>query len=108
MSNIKIHNTTFVESSDLIPDSWGEDFWMLFSDCAPFSWGDNNRTLISAKRFLQHAINCISVNTDDIELDKTSGKIFSEGMNVDLDYCEYVGFVDTLTSLGDTYIDLES
>lgn len=37
----------FVELSNLVPSSCTPEFYVRISENAPFSWGDNNRTLIA-------------------------------------------------------------
>lgn len=79
----------FIEVSDLVPQSWGDWFWCLISEDAPFSWGDNNRTLIAASRFHAHCIDRL----EDVE---------------DVSNEEIEKFLKTIESLGETYIDLEN
>lgn len=43
--------------SKLIPANWGPWFYTLISENAPFSWGDNNNSLISLSRFETHCHN---------------------------------------------------
>jgi hypothetical protein len=51
---IKVQTCKFVPVSSLVPDSWGLWFYDAITQDAPFSWGDNNRTMITAQRFYGH------------------------------------------------------
>lgn len=46
--------TSFYEVSDIVPEEWKSFFFEAISDNAPFSWGDNNRTLVTAETFSHH------------------------------------------------------
>jgi len=80
---------SYVKLSSLIPQGW-EDLLGYLSENAPFSWGDNEITLVSSKRFLQHFNEVLNLHeiTDAPELQEVI-KIIEDG-------------------LGETYIDLES
>jgi hypothetical protein len=48
-----------MKTADHVPGSaltQDGDFWGKFSENAPFSWGDNNLTLVSSDRFKEHAL----------------------------------------------------
>ena len=51
---MNIETCKFVAVSGLIPETWKDWFFPNISDSAPFSWGDNNRTMITKDRFLDH------------------------------------------------------
>jgi hypothetical protein len=87
-----VRECEFVEASELVPRHWQEWFWSLVSENAPFSWGDNNRTLVTADSFLEH---CESRLADVVDDQITSQE------ELDL-------FFRLLEGLGDTYIDLEN
>ena len=84
-----------IPCTSLVPRTWDNWFWSLISDSAPFSWGDNNRTLVTAVRFARHA---------------------ESRMESDPDLCEHNGvlkrayraWLRDVRTLGDTYIDLEN
>jgi hypothetical protein len=82
----------FIEGSDIVPKGWRDWFWGQFSENAPFSWGDNNRTFITAQRFHNHAIDVLEMAVDDGAITKKEAKLF----------------LDKLDKLGQTYIDLEN
>lgn len=89
---ITIHNTDFVEATELVPNEWQDWFWGLISENAPFSWGDNNRTMITASSFADHCENCLDTLCED------------EGISQE----EIAEFLDKVRSLGETYVDLEN
>lgn len=45
----------YVPLSEIVPDNWKDWFYGAISQEAPFSWGDNNRTLVDAISFGHHA-----------------------------------------------------
>lgn len=83
----KIQTCEFISATGLIPSHW-TDFWGSFSSNAPFSWGDNNRTLVTAEAFADHA--------QDLELESVYG------------YGAVREWLKKIRRLGQTYIDLES
>ena len=84
----KMQTLQFIAASDLIQKSLGK-FWAAVTEDAPFSFGDNNRTLITASRLADHCDDtvCYDDNFDTDEVNK---------------------FIAELRELGDTYIDLEN
>lgn len=51
----KYETTKYVPLSEIVPDNWKSWFYDAISQDAPFSWGDNNRTLVDAISFGHHA-----------------------------------------------------
>ena len=51
---IKVRTTEFVHVTDLVPKKWNSWFWELISENAPFTWGDNNRSMVTAECFADH------------------------------------------------------
>ena len=51
---MKVQSCEFVSATDLIPRSWDSWFWERFSTNAPFTWGDNNRSMVTASAFADH------------------------------------------------------
>ena len=47
--NKKIRETCetceFIALTEIVPEAWRNWFYEMISENAPFSWGDNNRTL---------------------------------------------------------------
>ena len=57
---MKTHQASFVLASDLTKGL--KRFWSDFCDSEPsFSWGDNNRSLVTAKAILDHCDNTESL-----------------------------------------------
>jgi len=86
MSTLLAHTATFYPITDIVDRSGvdSEGFYQTLSDDAPFSWGDNNRTLVTAQRIMNHMV--------------------ERGMDED-----YPEVYNTLASLPEgSYIDLEN
>ena len=80
----------FIPATNLIP-YWAKNwFWGEFSSSAPFSWGDNNRTLITASRFAGHA--------QEVLMDHYDSDLPMRAQR----------WINELRDLGETYIDLEN
>jgi len=78
----------FIPAVSIVPRKWDKWFWTLFTEDADFSFGDNNRSLITAERFADHCRDLDLVeNSSRKEVDK---------------------FMTMLTELDQTYIDLEN
>jgi len=90
--SITFNDTEFVEATDLVPKKMRSWFWDRFSENASFSFGDNNRTLITAERFADHAKDVMEMAVED-------GCATQE---------EADKFLAVLEALGQTYIDLEN
>ena len=56
--------------TQIIPEEWETWIWTDLSDGAPFSWGDNNHSLVDAVSFGDH-LDSILKYKDDEELDAT-------------------------------------
>lgn len=67
-----VETCKYIESTELIPDNW-DWFFCAISENAPFSWGDNNRTMVSPERFLNH---CEDVFEFHEEVDEDEKDIF--------------------------------
>jgi hypothetical protein len=82
---MKKQTCEFIPVSKVVPQ-WlaKKDFWENISDGAPFSWGDNNRTLVTASRFADHCQYLVGQTK------------------------KAQSFMRKLERLGDTYIDLEN
>jgi len=81
---LKVQACDFVSATDLVPRSWSAWFWEAISENAPFSWGDNNRSLVTASDFARHC----ETRLDDSPRVKR--------------------FLARVRALGETYVDLES
>ena len=87
-NKIKLETCKFVCGTAIIPEKWCDWFWGLFSGDCDFSWGDNNRTFITAARFLDRCKEC--------------------GLEDEVPQKEVDKFMEMLKDLGQTYIDLEN
>ncbi len=87
------HTVEFYSATDLVPPHWTGWFWGDISEGAPFSWGDNNRTLVTAKRFHDHCKETFDEQTCEA---------------VGIPYAELEAFLAKLADMGETYIDLEN
>ena len=88
--NIRIQACAFVSISDVLSPhltTQGErdQFWALISENAPFSWGDNNRSMVTASSLANHI-----QDRQDIAM---------RG---------YGYLMRSLLDLGELYVDLES
>ena len=89
---MKIETCKFVPMSSLVPSDWWGWAFCLLSDSAPFSWGDNNRTMVSKERFRDHC-------EERFEEVVTAGDLSQE---------EFDMFLEKLDTIPDmVYIDLE-
>lgn len=87
---VKTHNCTYVEASDLVPKTWRPWFWTCISTNAPFSWGGNNRSLVTASDFAQHCDTALELHGDAVTPSTRTR------------------FLNKLRELGETYVDLEN
>jgi len=79
----------FVEVSTLVPKTWKSWFWAAISNKAPFSWGDNDRSLVGASDFANHCEESL------LDCRETSQSAVTR-------------FLTKVRALGQTYIDLEN
>lgn len=71
---LHIQTCKFIDISDIVPNDWKPWFFGQISQDAPFSWGDNNRTLVSPERFREHYLEMLDITiagddslADDVE-----------------------------------------
>ena len=57
----------YVPATSLVPRNWDSWFWERFSENAPFTWGDNNRSLVDFESFIEHAAETFS-NGEDLSI----------------------------------------
>ena len=74
----------FIPVTKVMPKWWDNELWAIISDNAPFTWGDNNRSLVTASSFADH---CEERLGDSPKVKK---------------------WLKALRSLGDQYLDLEN
>lgn len=91
---LAVETCEFVPITSIVPESWRTWFFGAISEGAPFSWGDNNRTMVDAISFRNHA-------DDVLELQDGLSKA---------ELLEKEAFFDTLNYLAakNIYIDLEN
>jgi hypothetical protein len=89
---VKLQSCVFVSATSLVPKQWESWFWALISEDAPFSWGDNNRTMVSADAFADHC----EARLENLNCDE-HGR-----------FPRYKPFLARVRALGNIYIDLES
>ena len=94
--DLNIQNCKFVEITSIVPKEWTGWFYSAISQDAPFSWGDNNRTMVDAQSFANHIDEVLSYQDDE----KTLSEIEKH----------QDAFYDALNYLGakKIYIDLEN
>jgi hypothetical protein len=88
-----IKTCQFIEANELVPPEWTSWFWSAVSENAPFTWGDNNRSMVCAIDFAIHCEDVLILEAQD------TSKVKSSEVNT---------FIRMLRSLGDIYIDLEN
>ena len=84
-----------IELSSILPSGWGEWFSDMLSEGAPFSWGDNNRTLITAERLHNYC-------EDQLEY------AYPEDVLEEVKEADIHNFLYAIKAMGQTYIDLEN
>ena len=82
----------FVEATALIPREWDAWFWVKISDNAPFSWGDNDRSMVCACDFRRHC----------------EDRLLDAAYDEDVPQEEIDQFLEMLGELGTLYVDLEN
>lgn len=55
-----------VPVSTIIPSEWKGWIWSLLSEDAPFSWGDNNHTLVDPLDFWDHLENVLTLDNEEL------------------------------------------
>jgi hypothetical protein len=87
-------NVELIELSSLMPSGWGGWFSEMLSN-APFSWGDNNRSLITASRLYRYCFD----NLEDA---------YPEEATEEVKEADIHNFLHAIKAMGETYIDLEN
>lgn len=95
MNNLNNQSCQFVPITDIVPESWKSWFFCAISEGAPFSWGDNNRTLVHATRLRQHIEDVLDIYLESEQDISVSDR---ETLMDILNYC----------SNKNIYIDLEN
>ena len=63
--DLQIDTLKSVGVSQIIPEQWQDFIWTGLSDDAPFSWGDNNHSLVDAFSFGDHLDSVLDYYEDD-------------------------------------------
>ena len=87
---VKTETLKFIPITKIVPERWSGWFYDMLSSNAPFTWGDNNRSLITATRLADHAESVFEGAGDDYD-EKETDKWLAE-----------------VRKLGETLIDLEN
>ena len=90
--------TTYIPLSSLVPKEWVEWFYGCLSESSPFTWGDCNRSLVTASRFFTNASEVIDMQEGFME-DPAQAVTLREEADI---------FLGTIAGLGETYIDMEN
>lgn len=61
IKTIKPKTCKYIEVSEIVPEDWKSWFFAAISQNAPFSWGDNNRTMVDAISFGHHVEEVLDV-----------------------------------------------
>lgn len=90
---LKVQSIPFVQAVDVVPKQWHDWFWNVIADGAPFTWGDNDYSIISMSSFINWCERCI----EPYEIDENS-PVSTEDLNA---------FYTRLRSLGNLWLDME-
>lgn len=71
----QIYSCKYVCVTEIVPKEWTEWFYDMISQDAPFSWGDNNRTMVDALSFAHHVQDRIDLQ-DEVKISKKTLKSF--------------------------------
>lgn len=63
--NLHIDTIRAVPASTIIPSEWKGWIWGSLSEDAPFSWGDNNHTLVDPFDFGDHLQRVLDIEGDE-------------------------------------------
>lgn len=63
--DLQIDTLKSVGVTQIIPEQWEDFIWTGLSDDAPFSWGDNNHSLVDAFSFGEHLDSVLDYYEDD-------------------------------------------
>ena len=92
MNKNLIQSCKYVCITDIVPKEWVGWFYTAISENAPFSWGDNNRTMVDAMSFSQHVQQVIDIHDEEnieektlIEFYNTLGELERKQVYIDLE-----------------------
>ncbi len=87
-----VESCEYVPVSALVPQDWGGWFWTLVSENAPFSFGDNNRTMVDMTKFCDH----VDSRLEESDFDPATWKMIEqwkawiEGLREEADGVVYI------------------
>ena len=90
---LKVQAIAFVHAVDVVPKQWHAWFWDAIAEGAPFTWGDNDYSIISMASF----INWCERRIEPYEVDEKS-PVSAEDLNA---------FYTRLRALGNLWLDME-
>lgn len=65
--DLQIESFSCVGVTQIIPEEWETWIWTALSDGAPFSWGDNNHSLVDAAGFGEHLDKVLKSSKSDFQ-----------------------------------------
>jgi hypothetical protein len=65
--DLKIESFSCVGVTQIIPKAWEDWIWTALNDGAPFSWGDNNHSLVEAAGFGEHLDKVLKSTESDFQ-----------------------------------------
>lgn len=68
--DLQIDTLKSVGATQIIPEQWEDFIWTGLSEDAPFSWGDNNHTLVDAPSFKEALESVLDFHSDDEDYEK--------------------------------------
>ena len=71
----QIYSCKYVCVTEIVPKEWTDWFYDMINQDAPFSWGDNNRTMVDALSFAHHVQDRIDLQ-DEVKISKKTLKSF--------------------------------
>jgi hypothetical protein len=80
-NGFNIQSVYYINATDLVPRSWLGWFWTSFSENCPFSFGDNNYTLVDGESFFKHAEQVVSSNEEFEKITPKQKKTFFDELN---------------------------
>lgn len=90
----------------LIPRSWDGFFWTIISESAPFSFGDNNKSLVDANSFRIHIEECFPCGEPE-DWDRESEMVILD-CGEEIDYKEFHNLKENLRKIPEgVYINME-
>jgi hypothetical protein len=91
-NKLPIQSCKYVCLTDITPKEWDGWFYLAISEDAPFSWGDNNRTMVDAMSFSHHVQRVMDFHDEEevnekqlIEFYETLGELERKQVYIDLE-----------------------